>query len=86
MPLVEEVASGDRRRALVALRDRLAGDLDVCESARDVGTLAARLADVLEQIDALPNRAEVSAADEIAARRASRRASPSRPARTTGAG
>ena len=68
----------------MAIRDRLAADLDGCDSMRDVSSLAARLADVLEQIDSMPNRAEVSAADEIAARRASRRSGPPRKARAQG--
>lgn len=46
-------ATGERTRALVALRDRLAADLDECRSARDVSSLAQRLMDVLAQIDDL---------------------------------
>ena len=67
------VRGNDYRASLVALRDFLARQLDQCESLRDVASLSARLSAVLADIEALPNKAEVSAADEIAQRRASRR-------------
>ncbi|MCW2957142.1 MAG: hypothetical protein JWO69_2011 [Thermoleophilia bacterium] len=51
--LVAAVGSGSRLTALKAIRDRLAADLDDCDSKRDVSSLAQRLMDVLEQIDAL---------------------------------
>jgi hypothetical protein len=75
------VAGEDYGRSLRALRDWLAGQLDGCDSKRDAAALSARLLDTLERIEAIPNKAEVSAADEIAKRRASRRAGPDRPAR-----
>lgn len=73
---------GNRRATLVSLRNKLAEAIDECESARDLPGLSRQLADVLEQIDAIPNKAEVSAADEIAARRASRRSSSAGSARS----
>jgi hypothetical protein len=42
-----------RLATLKALRDRLASDLDLCASARDVASLSQRLMDVLVQIDEL---------------------------------
>src|SRR5690348_9032018 len=51
--LADAAASGSRLKALRALRDRLAADLDGCESKRDVAALSQRFMDVLEQIDAL---------------------------------
>lgn len=72
--LVEKAAEGDRRATLEALRDRLAGQIDSTDSGRDVAALGRLLADVLSQLDAIPDAAEVSRADEIAARRAARRA------------
>jgi hypothetical protein len=71
--LEQTVVSGDYRASLTALRDFLARELDDCDSKRDAATLAARLQAVLADIEAIPKKSEVSAADEIAARRASRR-------------
>lgn len=66
-------ADGDRRATLVALRDRLAADIEACESKRDMAALSQRLMDVLEQLDNLPADEKVSPVDEIAKRRADRR-------------
>lgn len=70
---MDVVAAGDRLASLVALRDRLAADLDEATAARDVAPLVLRLTDVLEQIEAMPTSRQTSAADEIAARRSKRR-------------
>lgn len=83
--LVEAVAS-TRRDGLVALRDMLARDLEVCDSMRDKAALSLRLMDALEQIEAL-DRAQPATRgtvlDELAKRRAESKppARPSRPAR-----
>lgn len=72
MSLTETVAGGDRKASLVALRDRLAADLDECQSARDVSSLSQRLMDVLAQIELLEKAAPVAegtALDELANRR-----------------
>lgn len=82
MSLEQVVAAGDYAASLIALRDYLARQLDECDSKRDVAALSARLADVLDRIAAIPNNAEVSAADEVAKRRAARRASASGAARS----
>ena len=71
-------ASGNHLAALQALRDRLAGDLDDCNSARDVAALSQRLMDVLGQIDVI-TRADVkdekgTPLDELRKRRAARAA------------
>lgn len=70
--LAAAVADGDRLKSLRALRDRLAADLDVCESMRDVAALSQRLMDVLAQIAAVeaekPEK-QGTALDELAARR-----------------
>lgn len=81
VPLKDILRGDDYRDSLVALRDFLAGQLDDCDSKRDAAALTARLTDVLERIQAIPNKAEVSAADEIAKRRASRRSGPTSQAR-----
>ena len=72
MTLAEAVAAGNRLVSLRALRDRLARDLDVCESMRDVASLSQRLMDVLGQIEAaeLAKPEKVGTAlDELTARR-----------------
>ncbi len=76
MSLVEAALSGDHLTALVALRDRLAVELDGCESSRDVAALAARFADVLAQIEAAkrakPEQKKGTTLDELRARRSAR--------------
>lgn len=75
MSLLEAAASGDRLPALEALRDHLALLTGASESARDVAALSGQLTQVLKQIEDLKGNAPaaVSAVDEIAARRKSRR-------------
>ena len=63
-------ATGDKAATLRALRDALARDYDLAEYARDRATLAARLADVLDRIDALPAEKKGTPLDELGARRA----------------
>ena len=63
----------DRYLTLQRLRDRLAEQLDVIESSRDVCALARRLQAVMKELDDLPQSRPVSKADEIAARRRQRR-------------
>lgn len=51
----EAVASGDRREALIALRDRLAADIDNTETIpRDRAAITKQLQSVLSEIDELP--------------------------------
>lgn len=57
MSLIEEAPKG-RLAGLVALRDRLAAEVDGCESARDVAALSRQFSDVLLQIDELSTNAE----------------------------
>lgn len=51
--LADVAARGDRLETLRALRDRLAREIDLTASARDVAALSNRLTDVLEQIEDL---------------------------------
>ena len=53
MSLLESVRTGDRRAALVSLRDSIAATIDGTDSARDVAALATRLMEVMRAIDAL---------------------------------
>ena len=59
---------------LVALRDRLAADIDECRSKRDLAALSARLSAVVAQLEIMRAPPERSIRDEIAFRRAQRRA------------
>ena len=60
--LIEAARSGDRRRTLEALRDKLAASIQDCESGRDVAALSKRLMEVMGELDALP---QPSAEDEL---------------------
>lgn len=68
--LAEVVKDGDRRSSLTALRDHLAALL--VSADRDHAAIARQLTVVLREIDELPNPAEESRVDDIAARRAAR--------------
>jgi hypothetical protein len=71
--LSEAAATGSRLTALRALRDRLAAEIDGCESARDVAALSRQLTDVLSQIDGLaPPEQKGTPLDELAKRRTGR--------------
>lgn len=52
--LVKSAQSGDRRKTLEALRDKLATAIANCESGRDVAALSKRLMEVMDEIDRLP--------------------------------
>lgn len=70
------VATGDRRAALEALRDRIAVELDGAEG-RDVATLSRELRLVLAELESLPgSRREVSTVADLSARIAARRQAP----------
>ena len=75
MPLTS-LNTADRVRTLERLRDRLAEQIDVIESSRDLAVLASRLQAVMAEIDDLPASHPMSKADEIAERRRQRRAQP----------
>jgi hypothetical protein len=65
----EEVESGDRMRALVALRGELATAIEDCTDAGDLSSLALRLTRVLEQIHELGGPAAKKEPDVLAERR-----------------
>jgi hypothetical protein len=62
---------GDYAATLRALRNKLADQIDQCEQPRDVAPLAARLSDVLSQLEAI-KPASTSKRDELARKRAAR--------------
>ena len=74
MSLSEEAPKG-RLAGLVALRDRLAAEIDTAEQSRDVAALSRQFSDVLLQIDELeaPNAEKpLTALDELNKRREAR--------------
>lgn len=71
--LVTAVTSGDTRATLVALRDRLAEEIEQA-SGRDLPALSRQFTEVLRLLNELPSGTVKSAADEIAERREKRRA------------
>lgn len=71
--LPSTVHSGDRRAALEAIRDKLASEL-VAAVGRDAATIAKELRSTISELDGLHGGKEVSRVDELAARRADRRA------------
>lgn len=76
---------GNKLGTLRALRDRLATDLDECDSARDVAALSQRLMDVLAQIEAAEKaqpEAKGTTRDDVARKRAQREAASKAPRRT----
>lgn len=69
------VSTGDYLEALRATRDAIVADLQECESMRDKAALYSRLESTLKLIEAAkPPEQKGDAVDEIAARRAARRA------------
>ena len=73
--IYEVALTGDRRRTLEAMRDKLARDMDDAPPAV-VAQIAGRLAAVLAEIDGLPKSEAVSAFDELARRREDRVSAP----------
>jgi len=69
---VQEVESGDRLRALLALRKELARAIDTTADAKDLAALALRLTRVLEQIDDLGGATPSEENDDLARRRESK--------------
>lgn len=68
--------AGDLRASLEAVRDRLVAELGKPDSSSAVASLSKQLVDVLLKLDALPTK-EASAVDDLAAKRARRRAGTS---------
>jgi hypothetical protein len=66
-------STNDRRRTLIAMRDKLAADMDAAPPAV-VAQIAGRLAAILADIDALPVTGELDEYDELELRRKNRRA------------
>ncbi|WP_157251047.1 hypothetical protein [Nonomuraea typhae] len=73
LDLASAVLSGDRRASLEAIRDKLAAELRDA-SGRDTAALAKELRSTIAELESLPGGKEVSRLDELASRRADRRA------------
>lgn len=70
------VNDGTQLEGLTAVRAAIVADLEACESMRDKAALYLRLQNVMERIeDIKPVEKKGDAVDEIAKRRAARRAS-----------
>jgi len=72
--LAAVIATGKRRESLEALRDHLAQELENAPAGIAIGPIAKELRTVLAELDSMPNEKEESAVDDLAKRRASRRA------------
>ncbi len=73
MNVVDEISSGNRLRALIALRDELARRLPDAPS-RELPVIARRLQSLLEEIEKLSVSSEKSFVDVMRERRDERRA------------
>jgi hypothetical protein len=71
--LADATATGDRRSALVAVRDHLADVLMTCEAGA-TAQLVKQLRETLAELETLDVAKEVSASDDLAAKRKARRA------------
>jgi len=83
--VAETAAGGDRRETLLAVRDKLANELDHAEPAV-VAQIAHRLAAILVEIDSLFAAGKVSELDDLDQKRKDRVAAAKvqRPARAEG--
>lgn len=57
--LVEAAKSGDKRKTLIALRDKLAETIENCESGRDMAANSKRLMEVMAELEAIPDPSQV---------------------------
>lgn len=84
--LVTITKTGDRRKTLEAVRDLLAVAIASGKvGARDLAALTRQLTDVVRELDELPNAREASPVDDLASKRAARRAAAQVPERADGA-
>ena len=69
--IAEAAATGDRRKTLEAMRDKLARDMDDAPAAV-VAQIAGRLSAILAELDEMPDTEKRSTLDELVARRQNR--------------
>lgn len=53
MNIVAAAITGNRLETLKALRERIAQQIDSCESGRDMASLSKRLIEVMDEIDVI---------------------------------
>ena len=53
--LLEAAQSGDKRKTLVALRDKIAETIENCDSGRDIAANSKRLMEVMAELDEMPD-------------------------------
>lgn len=70
--LSQVVSAGDRRKALEAIRDRLAAELEVA-GGREVASVAKELRETIRELDSMPLPEGDSGVDQLAKKRAARR-------------
>lgn len=78
--VAKAAGTGDKHAALVALRQKLAVEIDLADSPRDVATLSARFMEALDKLQELEDslkKPKGGALDEFTKRREARRASGS---------
>lgn len=73
MTLVEVARQDDRRKSLEEVRNHLAAAIDVAEP-RELPSLVKQFRETLAELEALGIAKEVSASDDLAAKRKARRA------------
>ena len=70
MSVSAAVSSGLERDALIALRDRLAKEIDACESGRDLAALSRQFVDVVTRLGDAEEAKGGTVLDELSKRRA----------------
>lgn len=64
--LIDAAKSGNKKKTLIALRDKLAEKIETCESGRDLAALSKRLSEVMDELDEI-KAAEKAKRDKRAA-------------------
>lgn len=49
--LMDACKSGNKKKTLIALRDKIAKSLETCESGRDIAALSKRLTEVMDELE-----------------------------------
>lgn len=71
--LVEAVKSGNRKKTLIALRDKLAEMIDGCESGRDLAANSKRLMEVMAELEEIKAAEKAKREKRKAAKKPSKR-------------
>lgn len=70
MSVSEAASSGSECDALMALRDRLAAEIDACDSGRDLAALSRQFVDVVTRLGDSEDAKKGTVLDELSKRRA----------------